>query len=204
MNPRLILAAIVGGASGVATAVVTGAGLVATPSPGSIFAYMAVTPTDGYFGVLLAIAVACGVSFARRLDAARLRPRGTAGRRGRAAGARRRLAAADPTERDRHARGQRPGHPHGGHRLRCRDGQQRHGRQPDASAAEEVRRGGRARPRQLDPGRRPGGRLPRRASPQRARGMAPGAVVVPFQMFMGDPAFERVEAAIRDGGVLAG
>jgi mannitol-specific phosphotransferase system IIBC component len=38
---------------------------------------------------------------------------------------------------------------------------------------------------------------------QRARGIAPGAVVVPFQMFMGDPAFERVEAAIRDGGQLA-
>lgn len=36
----------------------------------------------------------------------------------------------------------------------------------------------------------------------RARGMAPGAVVVPFQVFMGDPAFERVEAAIRDGGSL--
>ena len=38
---------------------------------------------------------------------------------------------------------------------------------------------------------------------QRARGMAPGAVVVPFQLFMGDPAFERVETAIRDGGQLA-
>jgi mannitol-specific phosphotransferase system IIBC component len=38
---------------------------------------------------------------------------------------------------------------------------------------------------------------------QRARGIAPAAVVVPFQVFMGDPAFERVEAAIRDGGVLA-
>ncbi len=38
---------------------------------------------------------------------------------------------------------------------------------------------------------------------QRARGIAPAAVVVPFQIFMGDPAFERVEAAIRDGGLLA-
>jgi mannitol-specific phosphotransferase system IIBC component len=38
---------------------------------------------------------------------------------------------------------------------------------------------------------------------QRAQAMAPGAVVVPFQLFMGDPAFERVESAIRDGGVLA-
>ena len=63
MNPRLILAAIVGGASGVFTAVVTGAGLVATPAPGSIFAYLAVTPRDGYFGVLLAILVATSVSF---------------------------------------------------------------------------------------------------------------------------------------------
>lgn len=38
---------------------------------------------------------------------------------------------------------------------------------------------------------------------QRAQGIAPGAVVVPFQIFMGDPAFDRVETAIRDGGVLA-
>jgi len=63
MNPRLILAAIAGGASGVFTAVITGSGLVATPSPGSIFAYMAVTPLGGHIGVLLAIAVAGAVSF---------------------------------------------------------------------------------------------------------------------------------------------
>ncbi len=63
-NPRLIVAAIAGGMSGVATAVVTGSGLVATPSPGSIFAYMAVTPVGGHLGVLLSIAVAAGVSFA--------------------------------------------------------------------------------------------------------------------------------------------
>jgi PTS system mannitol-specific IIC component len=63
MKPRLILATIAGGAAGVGTFMVTGAGLVATPSPGSIFAYMAVTPKGGYFGVLLGIAVAAGVSF---------------------------------------------------------------------------------------------------------------------------------------------
>jgi len=39
---------------------------------------------------------------------------------------------------------------------------------------------------------------------QRARGLAPAAVVVPFQIFMGDPAFDRVETAIRDGNNLAG
>jgi PTS system mannitol-specific IIC component len=42
---------------------VTGAGLVATPAPGSIFAYLAVTPKDGYFGVLLDILVASVISF---------------------------------------------------------------------------------------------------------------------------------------------
>jgi mannitol PTS system EIICBA or EIICB component len=63
MNPRLILAAIAGGASGVFIAVITGAGLAATPAPGSIFAYMAVTPKDGYFGVLADILVATVVSF---------------------------------------------------------------------------------------------------------------------------------------------
>ena len=31
---------------------ITGAGLVATPSPGSIFAYLAVTPKGGHFAVL--------------------------------------------------------------------------------------------------------------------------------------------------------
>jgi PTS system mannitol-specific IIC component len=63
MKPRLILATIAGGMAGVATFMITGAGLVATPSPGSIFAYMAVTPKGGYFGVLLGIAIAAGVSF---------------------------------------------------------------------------------------------------------------------------------------------
>jgi PTS system mannitol-specific IIC component len=64
MKPRLILATIAGGAAGVLTFMVTGAGLVATPSPGSIFAYMAVTPRGGYVGVLLGIAISAGVSFA--------------------------------------------------------------------------------------------------------------------------------------------
>ena len=36
----------------------------------------------------------------------------------------------------------------------------------------------------------------------RARGSAPNAAVVPFTQFLGDPAFDKVEAAIRDGGVL--
>jgi PTS system mannitol-specific IIC component len=64
MKPRMILAAIAGGASGIGIFMVTGAGLVATPSPGSIFAYAAETPRGGYFGVFLGVLVAAAVSFA--------------------------------------------------------------------------------------------------------------------------------------------
>jgi PTS system mannitol-specific IIC component len=63
MKPRLILAMIAGGASAVLTFIVTGAGLVATPSPGSIFAYIAVTPKGGYFGVFAGIVVGAVVTF---------------------------------------------------------------------------------------------------------------------------------------------
>ncbi|MGW2156421.1 mannitol-specific PTS transporter subunit IIC [Nonomuraea sp. NPDC001699] len=64
MKPRLILAVIAGGAAGVFTFMITGAGLVATPSPGSIFAYLAVTPRGGWLGSIAGIAVATAVSFA--------------------------------------------------------------------------------------------------------------------------------------------
>ena len=57
MNPVLIVAMIAGGMSAVLTFVVTGAGLVSTPSPGSIFAYLAVTPKGEHFGVLAGVAV---------------------------------------------------------------------------------------------------------------------------------------------------
>lgn len=38
----------------------------------------------------------------------------------------------------------------------------------------------------------------------RARQAAPNTVVIPFQLFMGDPAFGALEAAIRSGGSLDG
>jgi mannitol PTS system EIICBA or EIICB component len=63
MKPKLILAAIAGGMAGVGTALVTHSGLLATPAPGSIFAYLAVTPRGGYVSVLLSIVVAATVSF---------------------------------------------------------------------------------------------------------------------------------------------
>src|ERR671918_669083 len=58
-----ILAMIAGGMSGVLVFLVTGVGLSATPSPGSIFAYLAVTPPGNHLGVLAGVAVAAVVSF---------------------------------------------------------------------------------------------------------------------------------------------
>lgn len=64
MKPRLILAMMLGGMTGVATFMVTGVGLVATPAPGSIFAYLAVTPKGAWFGVVLGILLSTAVTFA--------------------------------------------------------------------------------------------------------------------------------------------
>ncbi|ULO06158.1 PTS mannitol transporter subunit IICBA [Paenibacillus sp. 19GGS1-52] len=63
MNPRLILAVIGGGVSGTFTFQLLGAGLVASPSPGSIFAYFAMTPKGGYLPMLSGVVVATVVSF---------------------------------------------------------------------------------------------------------------------------------------------
>jgi mannitol PTS system EIICBA or EIICB component len=63
MKPRLILAMIAGGMSGVATFMITGTGTVATPAPGSIFAYFAVTAKDGYVGMILGVVIAAAVTF---------------------------------------------------------------------------------------------------------------------------------------------
>jgi PTS system mannitol-specific IIC component len=63
MQPSLLLAVIAGGASGVFTFVITGAGLVASPSPGSIFALSALAPRGGLIPVLAGVVVSAGVSF---------------------------------------------------------------------------------------------------------------------------------------------
>ncbi|WP_404819963.1 PTS mannitol transporter subunit IICBA [Vibrio mangrovi] len=63
MNPRLILAAIAGGMTGVFTLTVFGAGLVSPASPGSIFAVLLMTPKSSILGVLCSITAAAAVSF---------------------------------------------------------------------------------------------------------------------------------------------
>ncbi|CAI6086928.1 PTS mannitol transporter subunit IICB [Cohnella sp. JJ-181] len=64
MNPRLILAVIAGGVTGTFTFSLFGAGLVAPPSPGSIFAYIAMAPKGGLLSVLSGVLTAGIVSFA--------------------------------------------------------------------------------------------------------------------------------------------
>ncbi|MFE4195697.1 PTS mannitol transporter subunit IICBA [Paenarthrobacter sp. NPDC056912] len=63
MKPILILAAIGGGMTGVATLVVTNSGLVAPAAPGSIIAVLAQTARDSYVGVILSVILATTVSF---------------------------------------------------------------------------------------------------------------------------------------------
>lgn len=63
MQPSLLLAAIAGGASGVLTFTVLGAGLVASPSPGSIFALAAMAPKGELLKIFAGVIVAAAVSF---------------------------------------------------------------------------------------------------------------------------------------------
>jgi len=63
MKPVTILAMIAGGMAGILTFMLTGAGLVAGPSPGSIFSYLILTPRGNYLGVIAGVLIAAVVSF---------------------------------------------------------------------------------------------------------------------------------------------
>ncbi|EPE3869579.1 PTS mannitol transporter subunit IICBA [Shigella flexneri] len=63
MNPRLILAVILGGMTGVFTLTILGGGLVSPASPGSILAVLAMTPKGAYFANIAGVCAAMAVSF---------------------------------------------------------------------------------------------------------------------------------------------
>jgi mannitol PTS system EIICBA or EIICB component len=63
IRPRLIVALIAGGMAATTLYVATGAGLVAMPSPGSIFAYAAMSPRRAFWPVLSGVVLATVVSF---------------------------------------------------------------------------------------------------------------------------------------------
>lgn len=63
MKPLMIFPMIAGSACGILVFEFFDAGLVAGPSPGSIFAYLALTPKGNFLGVLAGVIVAAAVSF---------------------------------------------------------------------------------------------------------------------------------------------
>jgi PTS system mannitol-specific IIC component len=73
-KPVLIIAMWAGGILADLWFVISGAGLVATPSPGSIFAYLAVTPPGQYFAVLGGVVVGIVGSFVAGTAILRLFP----------------------------------------------------------------------------------------------------------------------------------
>ena len=64
MAPRLLLATIAGGMTGTLVFSLLGAGLVAAPSPGSLFAYLAMMPKGGLGPILAGVSASAAVSFA--------------------------------------------------------------------------------------------------------------------------------------------
>lgn len=72
--PLMILSVIAGGFCADLWFTVLNAGLVATPSPGSIFAYLAVIPKGQHFAVLSGIAIGTVVSFVVGSIILKLRP----------------------------------------------------------------------------------------------------------------------------------
>jgi PTS system mannitol-specific IIC component len=73
-HPIMLLAMIAGGFAADLWFVITGAGLVATPSPGSIFAYLAVIPPGQHFAVLTGVLIGAVVSFLVGAFILRVRP----------------------------------------------------------------------------------------------------------------------------------
>lgn len=62
-NPITIIGMIAAGIVGTGTLTILDVGTVATPSPGSIFSVIALSPPEGMIGVLLSVALSCIVSF---------------------------------------------------------------------------------------------------------------------------------------------
>lgn len=199
MRPITLLGMIAGSASGLAIGSLMGSGLVSTPAPGSIFAYALVTPPDGHLAVLTQVLTAAVVSFV--VNVALLRLGGKAEEPDAAGAAPASTAPLGMTS---------SGEAIVGSDIRkviiaCDAGM-------GSSVMVSSNMKKRLAPYGIEVSHTPVDRIPGDAQlvltqeglAERARKTAPHAVIVPFANYMGDPAFDRVEAAIRDGLPVGG
>ncbi len=194
MRPVMILATILGSMSGLFVATITGAGLVAPPSPGSILAYLAVTPPGGFIPMLLTVGTAALVSF---LVASALLKFGR---------------GSDDSEEEEAAAEMFEALGDGTAVLgsditkiviAC-----------DAGMGSSVMVSGQMKKRLSPYGvevvHTPVDQIPADAQVvltqdglvDRAASKVPASLVVPFSSYLGDPAFDRVELAVREGLLL--
>ena len=220
MKPKMIIAAVAGGMAGVGTAMITNSGLVSTPAPGSIFAYLAVTPRGGHLSVLLSIAMAAGVAFV--VGAALLKfGRGSDVDDPALAAA---VSGGDPVPSgdSGSATAEQPAATAGGGvsaparpvvsakevtklMVACDAGMG-----SSVMLASQLRT--RLKPYGVAVEHVPVNDLPADTRlvlthadlADRARSTVPHAVVIPFRMFLGDPVFDEVERAFKEGGELRG
>ncbi len=200
MKPIMILGTIAGSMSGLFVATWLHAGLVASPAPGSILAYLAVTPRDGFPAMLATVATATIVSFivcsallkfGRGQDDTAEQPASTAG--------------SDPVEGvAADGSGTVDGSQVKKVIIACDAGM---GSSVMVASAMKKR----LAPYGIDVSHTPVDQIPADAQvvltqdglAARATRTAPNAVVVPFTNYMGDPAFDRVETAIKEGRLLS-
>lgn len=205
-KPVLILAMMAGSASGLFVGTVLGAGLVASPAPGSIFAYVLVTPPGGHLAMIATVFTAAAVSF---VVASALMKFG----RGASDSAEQVQAADVVSGMDAELLGE-PAlmHPAGlGGAAGISGADVRRviiacdaGMGSSVMVASQMKK--RLAPYGIEVSHTPVDQIPADAQVvltqqglvDRARKTNPKAVVVPFVNYMGDPAFDTVERAIRD------
>jgi PTS system mannitol-specific IIC component len=194
MKPKTILATIAGGMSGIAVGSLLGAGLVAPASPGSIIAWFLMCPRNGYLPMILDFAVATAVSFL--VASALIRPDKRRDEEAAAQDALLEPAATAVVE-------------HGSGAELDATGVRRVVVACDAGMGSSVMVASTLKkklsPLGVEVLHTPVDEIPRDATlvltheglADRARSKAPQAQVVPFSNYMSDPAFAKVEEAIR-------
>jgi len=205
--PRLIIAAIAGGATGVLIFSITDAGTTAVPAPGSIFAVLAVTAKGSYFGVISGIVLSAAVSFV--VAAALMK----FGRGNRDAETAKEVAGGGVVTAPAAPAAPVPNGQNGeraieGSAIRkvviaCDAGM-------GSSVMVAAQLAKRYAAYNVSVTHTPVNNIPDDADVvlcqvsllDRARQGAGDKVIIGFQSFLGDPAFDRVEEAIRDGGSL--